>query len=52
MAINDVGNRNLMRGLSPGARQRLAGVPGFANEENLSPEKLLDAVEGLLGAQR
>jgi hypothetical protein len=52
MAINDVGNRNLMRGVSADARQRFAGVPGLSHEGNLNPDVFLDAVESLLGARR
>ena len=50
MAINDVGNRNLMHGLSTGARERLAGLPGLSHDGTLRPETLLDAVEDLLQA--
>jgi hypothetical protein len=52
IAINDVGNRNLMHGVSAGTRQRLDGVPGLSREGNLNPETLMDAVDGLLRAHR
>jgi hypothetical protein len=52
IAINDVGNRNLMHGVSAGTRQRLDGVPGLSLEGSLSPETLMDAVDGLLRAHQ
>ena len=52
IAINDVGNRNLMHGVSTHALQRFAGVPGLSHEGNLNPDALLDAVDGLLRARR
>jgi hypothetical protein len=44
LAINDFGNRNLVRGVSASTRERLAG--------SLDPEALLDTVDGLLRAHR
>ena len=52
MAINDVGNRNLMHGVSAGARERLAGVPGLSRDGSLNPESLMDAADSLLRAHR
>jgi hypothetical protein len=51
IAINDFGNRNLMHGVSAGTRDRLAAVPGLSREGSLTPETLLDAVDGLLRAR-
>ena len=52
MAMNDVGNRNLMHGVSASARERLAGIPGLSREGILNPETLLESVDGLVRAHR
>jgi hypothetical protein len=44
LAINDLGNRNLLHGVSASTRQRLAG--------SLSPDGLLDTADSLLKGRR
>jgi hypothetical protein len=52
VAINDLGNRNLLRELSPAARGRLAriSVPGEGGEA-LGPTALLDMAEALAASE-
>jgi hypothetical protein len=52
VAINDVGNRNLMQRVSASTRERLVGVPGLPPEGALDPDRLMDAADGLIRAHR
>jgi len=52
VATNDVGNRNLLRELSPAAHRRLAHVPENADPaERLGPDELLNMVEALAASE-
>jgi len=54
VALNAVGNRNLMRELRPAARERLRGLRQNAEDEadaaDLDPSSLLDMAEALVSA--
>jgi hypothetical protein len=52
VAINDVGNRNLMQRVSASTRERLVGVPGLSLKGALDPDRLMDAADGLIRAHR